>query len=996
MLPRQVNLDKIQKYLISIESDIQANNYCRFYDINIISETFCCNLLNLAFNLKLENSNLFKKNQKAIDLVDKENGIAIQITSEKNIRKIKETFEQYIDDGLDKVYPKMYIITLVKYDPSIEEYCYNGNTFNIKDNVLDYRDFLNILSNKYDNDKFLKIKRFLEKELEISNNKEVDQYVEECSFDTERGIRDAIVGNRLYPYNVKSCPELPVIESIQKTLDYQYYCVISGESGCGKSISAYQIGYKYYQNGWKVYRFLNNNKFDYTIFSKFDNKTVLIIDDAQTLENFKIERIISCVNENVRIIITITDAIALQDDSVKYITNEDSIKKLTKEYLSRKKELYPILKELDNDIDDKYMKDTIEKRIEVASKQKTPWLFNFALRGGWNKAISDFMRVKNRNATHKLLVILSFLQLLYLDKTVSKLELIKNCEIWNEDYDWFNSNMQYLVENKIIIEEYGKYRCAHIRYADFFIQVFINNCNKEELGIILNFLRSLIIDENYSLQGISWVLNSLGFEGKSYYITNNLIRDEELEKIIKRCFSSDESLNVRNALFVLDEIDRYSKKMSDILSKEKYLKKIAYWIENVDKNTGYALGRIINDYFINKHLNKTLLLSYINKKIFLKSINKCEYKAIGPISSLLDRLMYLTRKNKKDEIVSKIDIDVLAKKINEKFYDMYLEEILDIIGVINLYNEDNAMDLYKKTKKSIAYFFEKDALKAYESMDDKFIWAFLGYSHFSDKKPKEKYRNIAKELLGFINIEKLAIQISNTNLHDMERYARFLGWINIVDIDVTKKIVNLLDFDIIDENMKEYLKIPPSELSLFIYFIGKTNEKKFIDWMEKNIQKIKLAQPLISIVYPKLVANCIIQSNEIDIFGHNNSFEAALEMIISLNEYDREVCLNVLEISVDRIANRLSNLHYVIDFSKEEMTYHFINCIKINYPSIFDEIINSLNIQEVKQNLKENYYRIINSKCKYDKKMLCEFKKIVSFYKKNPVLNEFCDDLIFQ
>lgn len=71
MLPRQVNLANIEKYLIYIESDIQTNNYCRFYDINIISESFCCDLLNISFGLDLENTNLFKRNQKAIDLVDK-------------------------------------------------------------------------------------------------------------------------------------------------------------------------------------------------------------------------------------------------------------------------------------------------------------------------------------------------------------------------------------------------------------------------------------------------------------------------------------------------------------------------------------------------------------------------------------------------------------------------------------------------------------------------------------------------------------------------------------------------------------------------------------------------------------------------------------------------------------------------------------------------------------------------------------------------------------
>ena len=153
MLPRQENLSKIQKYLRDIEVDVEVNNYCSFYDINIISENFCKDLLNITFDLKLENVNLFKNNEKAIDLADREKGIAIQVTSEKTLKKIKHTFNEYIDEGLDKIYPNLYIVTLVRYNPSISNYIYKGKNFNIKDNVLDYRNYIRILSNKYDNAK---------------------------------------------------------------------------------------------------------------------------------------------------------------------------------------------------------------------------------------------------------------------------------------------------------------------------------------------------------------------------------------------------------------------------------------------------------------------------------------------------------------------------------------------------------------------------------------------------------------------------------------------------------------------------------------------------------------------------------------------------------------------------------------------------------------------------------------------------------------------------
>ena len=63
---------------------------------------------------------------------------------------------------------------------------------------------------------------------------------------------------------------------------------------------------------------------------------------------------------------------------------------------------------------------------------------------------------------------------------------------------------------------------------------------------------------------------------------------------------------------------------------------------------------------------------------------------------------------------------MLSDKINNNYCDMYLDEIVEIIGVINLYDEDKAIKLYKETKECIKYYFRKDALKAYESIDNPF------------------------------------------------------------------------------------------------------------------------------------------------------------------------------------------------------------------------------------------------------------------------------------
>ena len=194
--------------------------------------------------------------------------------------------------------------------------------------------------------------------------------------------------------------------------------------------------------------------------------------------------------------------------------------------------------------------------------------------------------------------------------------------------------------------------------------------------------------------------------------------------------------------------------------------------------------------------------------------------------------------------------------------------------------------------------------------------------------------------------------------------------------------------------MKEHFKKPPSELGIFIYSIGISKEKRFFEWMDRNVKNIEFAEPMISTVYPKVVENCIENSYEIDIFGNNNSFDGALLMIITLNEYSQQICLKVLEISIDKIIKRMSNLCYSIDFSEKNMTYNFLNYIRKNYVDIFNKIISSLDVEKVKNNMKENYNKIIKDDGKRKNKMIKELKKIASIYKHNSELKCFCDDLI--
>lgn len=118
-------LEVIAKCLNYMCNQVEIENAIRRYNINISMENFYAGVLNIIWRWHLVNCNLFEeKNKEAIDLSDKDAGIAVQVTSTDTTGKIRETIDKfnkkaYYDD-YDKLY--MYILTAkaihkTSYDP---------------------------------------------------------------------------------------------------------------------------------------------------------------------------------------------------------------------------------------------------------------------------------------------------------------------------------------------------------------------------------------------------------------------------------------------------------------------------------------------------------------------------------------------------------------------------------------------------------------------------------------------------------------------------------------------------------------------------------------------------------------------------------------------------------------------------------------------------------------------------------------------------------------
>jgi len=86
--------------------------------VNHAAEDFYCGLLNIILEsaypgIRLENMNRIQDNYPAIDLGDRDRGVAVQITTTEHRGKINHTLDKFFENDLDAVYQKKLIILII-------------------------------------------------------------------------------------------------------------------------------------------------------------------------------------------------------------------------------------------------------------------------------------------------------------------------------------------------------------------------------------------------------------------------------------------------------------------------------------------------------------------------------------------------------------------------------------------------------------------------------------------------------------------------------------------------------------------------------------------------------------------------------------------------------------------------------------------------------------------------------------------------------------------
>jgi len=147
MITRGTIIGKIIDDLARLMSQIELRNKIGLLDLTKLSEDFFKELLNIVYDLNLENLNGVRINEPGLDLGDLSNKIAYQITSTKKSEKVNKTLEKITDDQLIEYCSfKILIIGKKQSKYKIESSLKSKTGFKSEKDILDINDLTREIS----------------------------------------------------------------------------------------------------------------------------------------------------------------------------------------------------------------------------------------------------------------------------------------------------------------------------------------------------------------------------------------------------------------------------------------------------------------------------------------------------------------------------------------------------------------------------------------------------------------------------------------------------------------------------------------------------------------------------------------------------------------------------------------------------------------------------------------------------------------------------------
>ena len=178
----------IKERISLLRSNVRTENRDLNYGINRAAESFYAEILNLIYGVNLKNGNTETHDLAAVDLIDEENRISVQVTSDSSSTKVKHTLEQFYKNNCAENYDRLIILIItekIEHKRAYKDLPFTGIAFDPATDIIDCDDLVTELEKPvYNLDRLRSIAEFLSENVTLTEFPESQNRANDNSFDS--------------------------------------------------------------------------------------------------------------------------------------------------------------------------------------------------------------------------------------------------------------------------------------------------------------------------------------------------------------------------------------------------------------------------------------------------------------------------------------------------------------------------------------------------------------------------------------------------------------------------------------------------------------------------------------------------------------------------------------------------------------------------------------------------------------------------------------------
>ncbi|GAA2689196.1 hypothetical protein GCM10010428_63770 [Actinosynnema pretiosum subsp. pretiosum] len=614
-------------------------------------------------------------------------------------------------------------------------------------------------------------------------------------------LASALRGDRLGPREAAVCPRLPEVAEVEVALRATCCAVLTGDSGCGKSVTAYQVMADRVGEGWKAIR-LRDSARNLDGDSVVDDllgwggPLIALVDDAQSVSDDTLRAVLEAAGPERWLLVANTGELRAPAPVVR-VARGRAVAALHAALSEDLEALTREVRSLDPRVGDDRFDDRIERRLHVAAEQPTPWQFCFVLSGGWRRVAGQLAGLRERDSAHLALAVVAIGQISTADAGAPFDRLSRMSASFGRDADWLGRCLGVLRREQLISNDEGFYRCTHVQAAWATLRsLAVSEPDKppaNEVRIIARLFDGVLQDPATSLVGISWLLSPYGFysdECRALTAAGALGSTTVVHLVERATTGNAVNSDVGVRARIISDLNLWRDEVSQHITSSAAV--FGSWVDTMTYRDAGGIGSLFNWLGTALPTFSQDALRDVDVADLTQRWVASGLEGAALFSEAIDRICWAGGPALRAEVAGAVDAETmisLCRSERGELWALYLlaEEMAWL-------NPELSLRMVAAFLPRLALAFNADPAQTWVEAN-KVLFFVLGFApdFLRHREPTKKQKRIAAKLATMLDPDAFAAAFARSKPRDWEDLAEVLAFVHEAEQERFRSIVAVID-----------------------------------------------------------------------------------------------------------------------------------------------------------------------------------------------------------